>query len=48
MKVTCPRCGHSFDTIYARAYSCKSCSVLIYSGKCNYVKCPFCGHEFTV
>jgi len=46
--VTCPKCGGRFDTLYARAYSCKSCSMLALSGSCNYVKCPFCGHEFVI
>jgi len=48
MVVKCPRCGRSFDITYARAFSCKSCDVLLLQRSCRYVKCPFCGFEFTV
>ncbi|MCC6021646.1 MAG: hypothetical protein LM560_00800 [Desulfurococcaceae archaeon] len=48
MLVRCPNCGRKFDTLYARAYSCKSCNLLTITGSCNYIKCPFCGYEFTI
>ncbi len=46
--VKCPKCGREFDVMYARAYSCKGCSILALRSSCTYIKCPYCGHEFVL
>ena len=45
MRVTCPKCGFTFDTSYSRITACSGCELSVL-GDCGYVKCPNCGYEF--
>ena len=43
--VRCTDCGFRFAVSYARVFACGECPSIIH---CDMVKCPECGHEFTV
>jgi len=45
MRITCPKCGFTFDISYSRAVSCMGCPYATF-GNCGYIRCPRCGHEF--
>lgn len=45
---TCPKCGFEFSKLYARVVSCKGCPMFTSSCSIGKIKCPTCGHEFSV
>ncbi|MEM2341197.1 MAG: hypothetical protein QXX94_00900 [Candidatus Bathyarchaeia archaeon] len=46
--IVCPKCSFEFNILYARTVSCQSCSRMLSSLSCEYVKCPSCGFEFQI